>query len=229
MKTATVTTDLTNIKFFITNQYAGRREEFISGINEAVETKEIVGKYQHSDLLTPGSLKKEWVLADLQAYIIARYDKKKGVVLQAELSQIDTVMKSGELTSIKVSVEWKKNRTWGSNPTAEAWYSSVGESDYVRGSSIGGCGYDKLSTSVAEVLNQINPLLRLLYLVKEENTETNNHDLFGYGSGYGILPKFEGGVGVNCYNAIFNKIGFEFKNIAWGKSYDVYEIVKIQA
>jgi len=123
---------------------------------------------------------------------------------------------------------------WGSNPNAECWYSFTNNegnyhSGYVTSGSIGGCGYDKQSTAVANCLNQINEILKPLYDLKNnqlEPTEKNNHEIFGYGSGYGILPTIEGGVGVSCYNAIFNKIGFEFKCTASGKNFDVYTISK---
>ena len=89
----------------------------------------------------------------------------------------------------------------------------------IEGSYTGGWGYDKLSSAISEVLNEYLPLKELLYNYKEkylfENklTQANNHDIFGYGSGYGILPYFEAGVGVSSYYKIFNSIGLEFKQI----------------
>ena len=89
----------------------------------------------------------------------------------------------------------------------------------IEGNYTGGWGYDKLSSAIAEVLNEYLPLKELLYNYKEkylfENklTQANNHDVFGYGSGYGILPYFEGGVGVSSYYKIFNSIGLELKQI----------------
>lgn len=89
----------------------------------------------------------------------------------------------------------------------------------IEGKYTGGWGYDKLSSAIAEVLNEYLPLKELLYNHKEkylfENKliQADNHKIFGYGSGYGILPYFEGGVGVNSYYKIFNTIGLEFKQI----------------
>ena len=89
----------------------------------------------------------------------------------------------------------------------------------IEGSYTGGWGYDKLSSAISEVLNEYLPLKELLYNYKEkylfENklTQANNREIFGYGSGYGILPYFEGGVGVNSYYKIFNTIGLEFKQV----------------
>lgn len=89
----------------------------------------------------------------------------------------------------------------------------------IEGRFTGGWGYDKLSSAISEVLNEYLPLKELLYNYKEkylfENklTQANNREIFGYGSGYGILPYFEGGVGVSSYYKIFNTIGLEFKQI----------------
>lgn len=89
----------------------------------------------------------------------------------------------------------------------------------IEGRFTGGWGYDKLSSAISEVLNEYLPLKELLYNYKEkylfENKllQANNREIFGYGSGYGILPYFEGGVGVSSYYKIFNSIGLEFKQI----------------
>lgn len=89
----------------------------------------------------------------------------------------------------------------------------------IEGNYTGGWGYDKLSSAISEVLNEYLPLKELLYNYKEkylfENKllQANNHEIFGYGAGYGILPYFEGGVGVSSYYKIFNSIGLEFKQL----------------
>lgn len=89
----------------------------------------------------------------------------------------------------------------------------------IEGRFTGGWGYDKLSSAISEVLNEYLPLKELLYNYKEkylfENKllQADNHDILGYGSGYGILPYFEGGVGVSSYYKIFNTIGLEFKQV----------------
>ncbi len=89
----------------------------------------------------------------------------------------------------------------------------------IEGKYTGGWGYDKLSSAISEVLNEYLPLKELLYNYKEkylfENklTQANNREIFGYGSGYGILPYFESGVGTSCYYKILDTIGLELKNI----------------
>ena len=69
------------------------------------------------------------------------------------LKRLEFADKAGEIQEITISVEWKKNRTWGSNPNAEVWvvfsdaeYGTA--SDYAKSGSVGGCNYDKRSASV---------------------------------------------------------------------------------
>lgn len=115
------------------------------------------------------------------------------------------------------------------NPSAEAKVVKMdGQCEYFHSGSIGGCGYDKTSTAVANVLNQVNGLLKLMYVKRNQNTKKELREIFGYGAGYGLIPKIEGGVGVSCYNRIMQSIGYSFKTLSSGKTFDVYVIEKVK-
>ena len=101
-----------------------------------------------------------------------------------------------------------------------------------------GCGYDKESSAVAEALNKNNSFLKVLYTLKENALEAgasdhsktactgvDNRNIIGYGSGYSVLPYFEGGVGVNCYWDILKKAGFEI-SCHYTRSSNTYVIFK---
>ena len=126
---------------------------------------------------------------------------------------------------IIIQVEWKKSRTWGNNPTATTRTDKEG---FLTSGSISGCGYCKQSTAVARVLNQVEFIRYLLCKEKNKprNLKKSNGDIFGYGSGYGIIPYIEGGVGCSCYPQIFKKLGYTFRCISSGKSFDDYQIKK---
>lgn len=137
--------------------------------------------------------------------------------------------------SLILTVEWKKSYMWGMNPRVSTNYG-------FNGSSIGGCGYDKLSTATAEALNQDLRILKIMYRLKDKELqhrkptykEQNGEDtkeerginqfLYGYGSGYSVLPRFEGGVGVSCHQHIIEKIGLKWVNLSSGKAFDVFEV-----
>ena len=100
-------------------------------------------------------------------------------------------------------------------------YKAILATDTVRieGKYTGGWGYDKLSTALAEVLNQYQPLMRLMYnyiddkMFEEGSLTINNHKVLGYGSGYGILPYFEHGVGVSSFYKIFDNLGLKLTQV----------------
>lgn len=163
---------------------------------KAITEREKLDTWYYRELLPKGKNVSQFTLQELISYLTERKQKQHNNRLQKELSQLLFIERSGSFISAKISVEWKVSRMWGSNPSR--------------------C---KLSKS-------INELLKALYLVKEKKPTVKNHELFGYGSGYGILPSLEGGVGVSCYPKIFQKIGFKFNTIASGKTFDVFTVTK---
>lgn len=91
-------------------------------------------------------------------------------------------------------IRWVRNSTWGWNPHAELY---VGGEMFTGRAS--GCGYDKASAAMAEALNACPEIMRALYEKEEERPEgVTRREWLGYGSGCGILPAFEGGVGVRA-------------------------------
>lgn len=155
---------------------------------------------------------------------LAQVEKDK----QKTLAKIDRVAQANDLTSVNISVEWAKNRTWGANPTATVLV--IGSNTYTGTAS--GCGYDKQSTAISEAFNKSNELLKLLYTAEEKRlkskTKQSRRDFIGYGSGgeCSPLPYFEGGCGVSVYYKIFETCGFKFENVASGQMFEAYTIRK---
>jgi hypothetical protein len=219
----------------IESEQKKRLNDFILSINQVTDLQSL-DVWQYRDLLPKGKKMSYFKsLKEAITYLISRKQKAIYKQIEREVNEVTTVFNAGTLIECKISMEWKNNRTWGANPTAECWYSYTDingnyASNYVKSGSIGGCGYDKGSTAVAECLNQINEVLKPLYVKKNKVMATDkreNRDTLGYGSGYGILPRIEGGVGVSCYPAIFEGIGYKFSTTASGKTFDVYHITKL--
>lgn len=133
-----------------------------------------------------------------------------------------------------ITLEWTKNNTWG-------WLPKVFTNIGFEYRNISGCGYDKTSTATAYALNSNLSIMKLLYQKKEKllneilqdknNTLTGyknefNEPYLGYGSGYSILPHFEGGVGINSHEHILNGIGLTLNHISDTKASDVFVIKK---
>lgn len=201
--------------------------EFSKDINAETEVKTMLSKWIYNDLIPKTSKKRDWELTELKEYLIKRYTIQKEKLLKSEIQQVESIINGSDIERIVITIEWKRSSTWGSNPNAEAavHYKNGGVKYFTSGS-IGGCGYDKQSTAVAKCLNQVDGILKPLYKIKDKNVNTGNHQLFGYGSGYGLLPYFEGGVGVSCYPRILEAIKMKFNTISSGKTFDCYEITK---
>lgn len=145
---------------------------------------------------------------------LARAEKRMRVTLEKDmrpaLAKIDTIEAAEKPESFVLWVDWKKSRTWGANPHTEL----IVDGDIYRGTA-SGCGYDKESTAIAEVLNICPGTLKILYDVKEAalagDGDISNENAIGYGAGCGVLPYYESGVGVSSLVAILEKCGYNVK------------------
>lgn len=168
------------------------------------------------------------------AYQAGKIDRKKAVELatvrafreidtqeRKKIDQLKTAETAPELQYIYINVEWSKSRTWGAIPHAE-----IRTNAGIYTGTAGGCGYDKESAAVAEALNKSPEIMRVLYELKEKHPTTPHRDLFGYGSGYGELPYFEGGVGVSCFESILNQCGYTLTACNSGKMWNYYQFIK---
>lgn len=154
---------------------------------------------------------------ELKKYAVGRAEKnsaKKAEMLKGYISRIEN---AGTVESIRIRVEWRRNRTWGYNPTAEVEiYGSNGWKKAEDRAS--GCGYDKRSAAVGGALNKLDEMRKILCDMKEDainggisayySNPGSNEKYIEYGAGYGAIPYFEGGVGYSCFDKIFIKAGF---------------------
>lgn len=222
-ETTQVQTFCPNLFNAISTEEQKRTLEFFEKIEACNTIDDIKNNNWMRSYITPAMEKLSFT--ELKAKLIAKREKSTAKKLAKIADELNEVFNAPDFTTVKISVEWKRSQMWGSNPSCEAVV--IGQGVYTSGS-VGGCGYDKLSTAVAQSLNQSKSILKALYNYKEANGATKtNRDVFGYGSGYGILPSLEGGVGVSCYPDIFKTIGYKFQGVAHGKTFDAYLIEKI--
>ena len=166
-------------------------------------------------------------LARRQARAKAREDVKEQSRIEAERNQ-------PAIRQMTISIEWKKSRTWGSNPHAsveiEYHDRTAGEwgTGHFRdgGFTASGCGYDKESTVIAEIFNKYMKY-KLWALTPEQRKGGNGSNDRGTAP-YGIhvysmdRPHYGGGIGTSCYYRIAEYIGGKFECVASGKTFDVY-------
>lgn len=157
--------------------------------------------------------------------------KERAKKWEETVAKLERIAAAPEVESITINVEWRNNKTWGSNPTASATIRTATGYEYTNSRSISGCGYDKHSAATAEAFNKSDAVLKILYAVWENALKTNKaaemRQILGYGSGYGAQPYFEGGVGISSHRGIFKACGYAWEDSASGKMFDCHEIRKI--
>ena len=76
--------------------------------------------------------------------------------------------------TISINIEYKRNRTWGWNPTATVTAVLDGVRTDTTTGTASGCGYDKLSAAVCGAFSR-NPLLQTLLMWDGWQTATKTH------------------------------------------------------
>lgn len=137
-----------------------------------------------------------------------------------KLEHLGEIENSQDIEQIKISVEWKNSRTWGMNPHVTLSAYSCNNC-YTAKAKASGCGYDKESQAIADALNEIYGIKKLLI---EKLNYINEKKPYGINQ-YNIIPAFSGGVGTNCFTSFFRDIGWTVTEMH-GKAYDSYVITK---
>lgn len=140
-------------------------------------------------------------------------EAKELAIIQAEKNQ-------KPVESMKITIEWKKSKMWGSNPHADVFVRfKDGESVHQSGFTCSGCGYDKESTVVGQIFDQF-----MKYeLWKHSREQVDNAHVYGIHAYNDESRCFGKGIGISCYYQIAQFLGGKFTNIASGKTFDVYE------
>lgn len=219
---------MNNLKHALKQDSKKELRKFKEFLNEQETVKDILSQRYLNQHLTPSKRAKDWTKGALKAHLIERQNKVLNKRLTEQYNRIDLIEgTTRKVNRIDIVIEWRNNRTWGANPKAFATvYHNDNTIERFESSSIGGCGYDKQSTAIAQALNQSNEFLKMMYTEKNrpKNKNKTNREVFGYGSGYGILPSIEGGVGASCYYSIMEKLKMTFRQKQGTKSVDIFEI-----
>ena len=107
----------------------------------------------------------------------------------------DNIHRTG-LDDIDIAVEWKRSKTWGSNPAIESHDGKM--------CNVSGCGYCKLSTALADVLCFLCPV------------DSDEHNAIAR----------TGGAGVNSVIAALKNVGWDLRKTASGKMFDGFKLTR---
>lgn len=171
-------------------------------------------------------------------FAIARAEKQHKKAIEKKNGLLDQYASAPDVISVDIFVEWKRNRTWGYNPTATVTV-NTSAGTYTATGSASGCGYDKRTAAVGNALNEIDAIKKMLCTCKEnaikagkksnnplELNSNSNASYISYGAGYGVIPYFEGGVGMSSFENVFNACGFVLDHCHETDSTDYYYFTK---
>lgn len=201
-------------------------------LNELTKLKDddILKNWRFNGYLTARQREKKD--SERRAIITQKIEKEYNKRLDKELARLAEIYNAGEVEEISIAVEWKRNPTWGHNPTATIDIVFCKDEHLQRAQTsakASGCGYDKESTAIAAAFGHSNAVKKILYDAWEKKLPeglTDRREAIGYGSGYGAIPYFEGGCGVSVFYKIFDNCGYTFKDVAHGKTFDAYIVTK---
>ena len=211
-----------NIKKAITAHEAEALAEFTTEIETKTAADILASWYlkRYTTEKTLESIKntapEEKPAADILAKMKAKKSREAAKLTAARLEKLAAAEKAATPEYITVSVEWTRSRTWGANPHATVTGRHIATRD-----SASGCGYDKESAAIAGAMNQNSEIMRILY----DHAETGEPFPYSVHTFAG-LPSFDGGCGVSCFRSVFEACGYEWRRIASGKVFSLYNITK---
>ena len=154
--------------------------------------------------------------------VYSEYKTERGLMnhLAAVNEDFKRIIEQPDVKRISISVEWRKSSMWGLNPHLTGRVQLQNEEwEYDKDITCGGCGYDKLSSVMAEFLN--NHLKGMLY--RRRNFRTRKPP-YGVTFEKGWLPHFDGGVGANCTISVLCWLGFKVTSESHGRTWDTYDL-----
>lgn len=192
-----------------------RYNQSIKTIKNFKSIDEVLNWWYYRNLLTTKQQKQaqsnELTLKEVKKLLIDKLQKDQEKTHAKELKKINAILAQNSIRWGKCSIDWVKNRTWGNCPKGEY----CNGFKYQEYRSVTGCGYCKLSTLTANMLNDDVNLMSYVYKFVEKNhINKNNIDKkLGYGIRiYNGQPYFEGGVGLECHIRILKNLGFDVQH-----------------
>lgn len=184
----------------------------VKTIREIKALEEIIGGWWYRKQLTNRQLEKikknEIDLKQAKKLMIANAEKNRNKELKKALTEIEKIKNAEKFSWGRIDIAWNRNSTWGWCPSADYRNGHVFE----HYNSVTGCGYDKLSTLTAKILNHDVKLMKIFceYCEKNHVNKENIQKKVCYGVRmFHGMPYFEGAVGIECHIKALKKIGFD--------------------
>lgn len=211
-----------NIKKAIAAHEAETLEKFATEIKTKTAA-DILKSWYYKQYTTPATLRAIQeaeqgapladVLIEKMTAKKAREEKKN---TQKRIEKIEAAEAAHLPESVNISVEFSTSRIWGYIPHA-----TVTGYQFRTMAKASGCGYDKESAAIASAFNDNPEIMKILY----------NHAEQGEAFPYSVhtfagVPCFDGGCGVSCFYSVFAACGYEFEQVANGRTFNAYTLRK---
>lgn len=211
-----------NIRKAIAEHEAETLEKFATEIKTKTAA-DILESWYYKQYTTPATLRAiqeaeqgEPLAAVLIEKMTAKKAREEKKNTQKRLEKIEAAEAAHLPENVNISVELTRSRVWGWNPhaTVRAWAT-------VTEDGASGCGYDKESAAIAGAMNANPEIMRILYDHAEagESFPYSVHTFAG-------LPSFDGGCGVSCFRSVFEACGYEWRQVASGRTFNAYTLHK---
>ena len=126
-----------------------------------------------------------------------------------------------DIVEMTIKIDWKKSKTWGYNPHASYYcLNSNGAWNQNDGFTCSGCGYDKESTVIADIFNEI--MVGMAYRKLKRSKKNVPYGVNVPDSGG--VPTFSHGIGASSYCQIVAWLGGKMEHVAWSDTFDQYKI-----
>ena len=133
--------------------------------------------------------------------------------IKLEEAKKEAIQKYNEIAALKdikrvvIEVEWSTRRmdlgAYQTRAAAQVWYKD-GSYKSTLSSFTGGCGYDKPSTSLSNVCNELLKIIPLKHYKKILSDPDKHHKFYALEPLY-----FQYGVGVSSYQTLFKNLGYK--------------------
>lgn len=213
-----------NIKNAVNTYYDKTMQKFENDMQQNISTGYALDHWFYRDRMTKKALEtakqldRETVLPDtIKASMIKRFARENEKKRLEKLEEIALIEQYNAPKNADISVEWKRNKTWGYNPTAE-----IRTEKHVTSGTASYFGYDKESAAIASAMNNNPEIMRILY----EHAEKG--EAFPYSvKMFAGVPYFNRGCGVSCLQNVFKACGYKWRCVGSGRLYNCYTIEKI--
>lgn len=216
-----------NLTAAVNAYYDSQIEKFRRDL-ETITVEAVTGRSYYTTYTTPTvyqaiqRLPRDQILPDwIKDKMLAKFQRINNKEREKKLQKLADVAATPSLKSASITVDWKRNPTWGHNPTAEVKAGDWGSVTRTVGKA-SGYGYDKESAAIASAMNVNLAILRAMY----DHAEKGGTFPYSVYTTAG-LPWFDGGCGVSCFRKVFEAMGYKWHDIAHGKTYDVYSVERV--